>query len=354
MPPPCAPASAVFPAAVVHRGRASSRGRRVRTMDDIDIDEDEEAELDDAVAPERRAATPGGDGPRSTGRRADERSPSSARSAAGSPAPWPPPCADRGAQRGRWPDWLTAAQRWVATHLAQEAGAKTHLSKVRAAFAASGDFPSEDVALFADLENARSDASKSFKSRALQPHVGAGGICDKVSIRGVNQIGLVGWRLADRSEALQADEALVADEAKRADERRRSAAGRLAPSQENDDETQDETPDETQECAAPDAEIRDAEMRDVRDEAPPPPPPPEEPPRAPPAALVAGFAPATPAAASAPTPAAAAAPTSATPARPRDSISSASAAEAQEPETQERPQVWKNTAPSPIDSVSEA
>lgn len=101
------------------------------------------------------------------------------------------------------PAWIKAAAAWCAANLVKTDKGKVHVSTLRTKFSNSPDFfPSKESFaddetelenLKFDLENPKTEASKKFRSDALEPYVTADAIRQNCFIGGLNQLGVFGW-----------------------------------------------------------------------------------------------------------------------------------------------------------------
>lgn len=101
------------------------------------------------------------------------------------------------------PAWIPAAAAWCKANLVQVDKGKVHVGALRTKFANSAEyFPGKEVFgddeselenLKYDLENPKTEASKKFRSDALEPFVGADAIRQNCFIGGLNQLGVFGW-----------------------------------------------------------------------------------------------------------------------------------------------------------------
>ncbi|KAJ8608721.1 hypothetical protein CTAYLR_009663 [Chrysophaeum taylorii] len=101
------------------------------------------------------------------------------------------------------PAWIPAAAAWCKANLVRVDKGKVHVGALRTKFANSaeffpgkeffGDDESELENIKYDLENPKTEASKKFRSDALEPFVGADAIRQNCFIGGLNQLGVFGW-----------------------------------------------------------------------------------------------------------------------------------------------------------------
>ena len=101
------------------------------------------------------------------------------------------------------PKWLEAAHRWCAAKLVKVDKGKVHVGSLRDKFALDADYFPDAAALDADgeeasllaedLQNPKTEASKKFRTEALEPVVGKGCIRQNCFINGLNQLGVFGW-----------------------------------------------------------------------------------------------------------------------------------------------------------------
>ena len=109
---------------------------------------------------------------------------------------------DDGGPRGP-PKWLEAAASWCRGRLVRADKGKVHVGALRDKFASDPAFfpdvqalvdDGEDPALLAeDLRNPKTEASKKFRTEALEPVVGKASIRQNCFINGLNQLGVFGW-----------------------------------------------------------------------------------------------------------------------------------------------------------------
>ena len=101
------------------------------------------------------------------------------------------------------PKWVEAAHRWCAAKLVKVDKGKVHVGSLRDKFAVDADYFPDAAALDADgeeasllaedLQNPKTEASKKFRTEALEPVVGKGCIRQNCFINGLNQLGVFGW-----------------------------------------------------------------------------------------------------------------------------------------------------------------
>ena len=101
------------------------------------------------------------------------------------------------------PVWMPNAAAWCRANLTKVEKGKVHVGSLRQKFSQSIEyFPKADVwdgdeseveNLKYDLENPKTEASKKFRSDALEPFVGADAIRQNCFIGGLNQLGVFGW-----------------------------------------------------------------------------------------------------------------------------------------------------------------
>lgn len=99
--------------------------------------------------------------------------------------------------------WIPSAEAWCKANLEKISKGKVHVSALRTKFANSAEFfPGKEVFgddeteienLKYDLENPKTEASKKFRSDALEKFVGADAIRQNCFIGGLNQLGVFGW-----------------------------------------------------------------------------------------------------------------------------------------------------------------
>lgn len=119
------------------------------------------------------------------------------------PSNTPSPADDDDARPAPPPVWIPAAAAWCKANLVKVDKGKVHVGALRTKFANSAEyFPGRDVFgdddvemenVKYDLENPKTEASKKFRSDALEPFVGPEAIRQNCFIGGLNQLGVFGW-----------------------------------------------------------------------------------------------------------------------------------------------------------------